>query len=390
MTEFLINLFIKDKSDVQSSEGRKRYGLLAGCVGIVANILLSAVKFIIGAISGSIAIQADAVNNLSDVGSAVVTIFGSKAASKPADGEHPYGHARIEYISALIIAFIILLVGFELGKEAIAKIIEPEPVDFSIPMLIVLMASILVKLWMSRFTANIGNRIDSKTMQAATKDSLCDVISTSSILLSSVIGYFFKLNLDGYIGVVVAGFVLYSGIGIIKDSIGPLLGEAPDPQLIKTVNGEIMAYDGIIGVHDILVHSYGPGRTIVSAHAEVRSDCDLISIHEVIDSAEHEIGKKLGLLLTLHLDPIETDNEVLNATKEKVEKVILGERLNYHDFRMVNGENHVNLVFDIVVSPGTTAKDIAAIKDKLNAEIKKIDPMYNCVIGVDYDYTSTL
>ena len=216
-------------------------------------------KFVIGTLSGSIAIQADAVNNLSDVGSSAVMLIGSKMAGKPADREHPYGHARMEYIAALIIAFLILVVGFELGRESIQKIIAPEPVEFSVAMIAVLVSSILVKLWMSRFTANIGRRIESSTMSAATSDSISDVISTGAILLSSIIGYFKGVNIDGYIGVVVAGFVLYSGVSILRDTISPLMGEAPDPKTVTELMDKILSYDGIIGIHDIMMHSYGPG-----------------------------------------------------------------------------------------------------------------------------------
>ena len=345
-------------------------------------------KFIIGIISGSIAIQADAVNNLSDVGSSAVMLIGSKMAGKPADREHPYGHARMEYIAALIIAFLILIVGFELGRESVLKIIAPEPVEFSVAMIVVLVLSILVKFWMSRFTSNIGRRIHSSTMSAATSDSISDVISTGAILISSVVGYFKGVNIDGYIGVVVAGFVLYSGITILRDTISPLMGEAPDPKTVAELTDRILAYDGIIGIHDIMVHSYGPGKRIASAHAEVRSDCDLMAIHETIDTAEREIGAQMGILLTLHLDPIEVDNAALNVAKDEIAGVLasIDPALRFHDFRMVRGGNRTNLLFDIVVQPGMKPEAVAALKQRVADEAARLNPAYHCILSVDVDH----
>lgn len=392
MTELLVRFFIKTPERVEDSSVREAYGILAGFVGIACNLLLCAMKFVIGTLSGSIAIQADAVNNLSDVGSSAVMLIGSKMAGKPADREHPYGHARMEYIAALIIAFFILIVGFELGRESVMKIIAPEPVEFSVAMIAVLVGSILVKLWMSRFTANIGRRINSSTMSAATSDSIADVISTGAILLSSVIGYFKGVNIDGYIGVVVAGFVLYSGASILRDTISPLMGEAPDPKVVAELTDRILSYDGIIGIHDILVHSYGPGKLIASAHAEVRSDCDLMAIHETIDTAEREVGVQMGIMLTLHLDPVEVDNAVLNETREQIKGILaeIDETLRFHDFRMVRGENRTNLLFDIVVQPGRKPEEIAELKQRVADEAARLNPAYHCILSVDVDHNGLL
>lgn len=392
MTELLVRFFIKTPERVEDSSVREAYGILAGFVGIACNLILCAMKFVIGTLSGSIAIQADAVNNLSDVGSSAVMLIGSKMAGKPADREHPYGHARMEYIAALIIAFFILIVGFELGRESVMKIIAPEPVEFSVAMIAVLVGSILVKLWMSRFTANIGRRINSSTMSAATSDSIADVISTGAILLSSVIGYFKGVNIDGYIGVVVAGFVLYSGVSILRDTISPLMGEAPDPKVVAELTDRILSYDGIIGIHDILVHSYGPGKLIASAHAEVRSDCDLMAIHETIDTAEREVGVQTGILLTLHLDPVEVDNAVLNETREQIKGILaeIDETLRFHDFRMVRGENRTNLLFDIVVQPGRKPEEIAELKQRVADEAARLNPAYHCILSVDVDHNGLL
>ena len=392
MTELLVRFFIKTPERVEDSSVREPYGILAGFVGIACNLILCAMKFVVGTLSGSIAIQADAVNNLSDVGSSAVMLIGSKMAGKPADREHPYGHARMEYIAALIIAFFILIVGFELGRESVMKIIAPEPVEFSVAMIAVLVGSILVKLWMSRFTANIGRRINSSTMSAATSDSIADVISTGAILLSSVIGYFKGVNIDGYIGVVVAGFVLYSGVSILRDTISPLMGEAPDPKVVAELTDRILSYDGIIGIHDILVHSYGPGKLIASAHAEVRSDCDLMAIHETIDTAEREVGAQMGILLTLHLDPVEVDNAVLNETREQIKGILaeIDETLRFHDFRMVRGENRTNLLFDIVVQPGRKPEEIAELKQRVADEAARLNPAYHCILSVDVDHNGLL
>lgn len=392
MTELLVRFFIKTPERVEDSSVREAYGILAGFVGIACNLILCAMKFVVGTLSGSIAIQADAVNNLSDVGSSAVMLIGSKMAGKPADREHPYGHARMEYIAALIIAFFILIVGFELGRESVMKIIAPEPVEFSVAMIAVLVGSILVKLWMSRFTANIGRRINSSTMSAATSDSIADVISTGAILLSSVIGYFKGVNIDGYIGVVVAGFVLYSGVSILRDTISPLMGEAPDPKVVAELTDRILSYDGIIGIHDILVHSYGPGKLIASAHAEVRSDCDLMAIHETIDTAEREVGVQMGILLTLHLDPVEVDNAVLNETREQIKGILaeIDETLRFHDFRMVRGENRTNLLFDIVVQPGRKPEEIAELKQRVADEAARLNPAYHCILSVDVDHNGLL
>ncbi len=392
MTKLLIRLFIKEGGNPSGGPAREAYGRLAGIVGIVCNLLLGALKFLIGFLTGSIAIQADGVNNLSDVGSNVVTLIGFHMAGKPADKEHPFGHARVEYIAALVISFLILLVGFELGKESVLKIIAPEPVSFTLASIAALVLSILIKLWLGRFTAAIGRIIDSAAMSAATADSMCDVISTGAILACTLVGYFTNINLDGYVGVLVAGFVLYSGITILRDTTSSLMGEAPSQELVQNLSQSLLSYDGIEGLHDIMIHSYGPGRTIASAHAEVRADSNIVAIHETIDRAEREVGEKLGLLLTIHLDPIETDDSLTGSVRKKMEKLIqdVDPKLRFHDFRMVRGEMQTNLIFDIVVPPGTPAEQILTYKEKIRQGAKKIDPTYICVIDVDMDYCGVL
>ncbi|MDR0841036.1 MAG: cation diffusion facilitator family transporter [Christensenellaceae bacterium] len=390
MTNLLIRLFIKKPKD--AAQERLRYGVLAGSVGIACNLLLCAAKFYIGILSGSIAVRADAVNNLSDMAGNIVTLIGFKAAGKPADKEHPYGHARVEYIAALVMAFFILLVGFELGKESVLKIILPSPVEFSLVSMAALALSIAGKLWLGRFTACVGERIQSETMRAATADSLCDAASTGAILLGSAAAYFFHINLDGHIGVLTAGFVLYSGVGILRDTISPLMGEAPEPALIKALSAALMRYEGIEGLHDIMVHSYGPGRVIASAHAEVRADANIVDIHEVIDRAEREVGETLGLLLTLHLDPVETDDALTAKVREHVCEVLraIDPTLRFHDFRMVTGDKQTNLIFDIVVPPGLSSAEIGRIKSAIREGMWRVDASYCCVIDVDMDFCGVL
>ena len=388
MSEFILKLFVKDYMDTGNPSVRAACAVTAGWVCIACNILLSVSKFVIGLISGSIAIQADAANNLSDVGSSAGMIFGAKVAAKPADREHPYGHARLEYIVSLAIAFLILTVGAALAKESIMKIIAPEPVDYSIAMLSVLVISMLVKLLMGSFTSNVGKLIGSAPMSAAAADSISDVVATGAILVSSILGYFFKINIDGWVSLAAAIFVLYSGVGIIKDTISPLLGAAPDKETVDELKRLLMSYDVIIGLHDILIHSYGPGKTIASAHAEVRADCDILATHEMIDMAEREVGEKLGMLLTLHMDPIEVDNDKLNLVKASIAKAIAGidKRLMFHDFRMVSGEKNTNLIFDIVVPAGMSDAEADAVRDKIALAAKHIDQSYRCVITIDRDY----
>ncbi|HWS30827.1 MAG TPA: cation diffusion facilitator family transporter [Clostridia bacterium] len=388
MTKFLIRFFIKNHDDVENPRVREAYGFLAGAVGIALNVVLSAAKFMIGIFTGSIAVQADAVNNLSDVGSAVVTLIGFKAAGKPADREHPYGHARIEYVSALIIAFLILVVGFELGKESVGKIISPTPVYFDIASIVMLALSIFVKLWMSVFTSYVGKRISSSAVKATMADSICDMITTGSILISGIISYFKKVNIDGYIGLLVAGFVLYSGVKIIRDAVSPLMGEAPDPEMMKELKERILGYEGIFGLHDVTVHSYGPGRVMVSAHAEVNADARLMDVHATIDRAEREIGEEMKLLLTIHIDPVERDNEAQNEALSILTGILkeVDGRLSLHDFRAAMKGEKILLTFDLVVPPELSEAQTGLIKDTIAARAREKNEAYTCLITLDTDF----
>jgi cation diffusion facilitator family transporter len=388
MTKFLIRFFIKNYDDVENPRVREAYGLLAGAVGIALNVVLSAAKFMIGIFTGSIAVQADAVNNLSDVGSSAVTLIGFKAAGKPADREHPYGHARIEYVSALIIAFLILVVGFELGKESVGKIISPTPVNFSITSIVMLALSILVKLWMSMFSSYVGKRISSSAVKATMADSICDMITTGSILISGIISYVKKINIDGYIGLLVAGFVLYSGVKIIRDAISPLMGEAPDPEMMQELKTRMLSYEGILGLHDVTVHSYGPGRVMVSAHAEVSADARLMDTHSTVDRAEREIGEKMKLLLTIHIDPVERDNAVQNEAALILTGIMkeIDDRLSLHDFRADVKGKEILLTFDLVVPPELSEAQTELIMDTIAVRARETNAAYTCLITLDTDY----
>lgn len=388
MTDWLISRFVKESENTVNRKVREVYGTLAGWVGIAANTLLCALKFIIGMLTGSVAVQADAVNNLADIGSNLMTLLSARLAGKPADKEHPYGHARMEYIAALVIAFLILGVGFELGKESFGKILNPQRTEFTIGTMLALAVSILVKLWLGMFTAKIGKRIDSATMSAATADSLMDCISTGAILVSSMLAYFFGVDIDGYIGLAVAAFVVHSGIKLIKETVSPLMGEAPAPEFVKELADRISAYEGIIATHDILIHSYGPGNIIASAHAEVDARGNVLELHELVDRIELEVGREMGMLLTIHMDPVEVDNPDVQRAKAAVADVLEGLPVNvaFHDFRMVPGERRNNLIFDIVMPLGIRDEKEDELVSTIRRKVREFDPTYFCVIQVDHDF----
>lgn len=351
MYQLLLKLFVKNYENTEDTSVRTACGNLAGFVGILCNLVLFAAKLVIGVLSGSVSITADAVNNLSDASGSIVTLLGFRLASKPADEEHPYGHARLEYFSGLIVAAFILMIGFELGKSSVQKIIHPEPVEFSAALVVVLVLSILVKLWLAAFNIRLGKAIHSTTLIATGTDSRNDVISTAAVLLSCVIGRVSGWMIDGYMGLIVALFILYSGIMIAKETIDPLLGAAPDETLVGKITGELLAHPLVLGVHDLLIHDYGPGRQFASIHAEMDSRQDVLEAHEILDEMERLCMQKFNVLLTIHYDPIVTDNVQLNRMKEKVNAAVQGidGRLSVHDFRMVAGRRHTNLIFDLVL-----------------------------------------
>ncbi len=352
MTKLLIKLFIKD-SDTNTQKGRELYGRLAGAVGIICNLLLSVMKLIIGSVSNSVSITADATNNIADAGSSIVTLVGFRLSGKPADKDHPYGHARIEYISSLIISFLILLIGCSIFKESITKIFNPEESLFNVATVIVLVASILVKLWLSIFNKFLGKQINSKALEATAIDSRNDVITTAAVLLASTISHFTGFNLDGYMGVIVSIFILISGINLVKETLDPLLGQPPTKEMFETIEQKILSYDNVLGVHDLMVHSYGPNTYFASAHIEMDAKIDVLVCHDIMDQIERDFKSDLNIHLVVHLDPTILDSPEINELKEMVNDIIceIDRDLTFHDFRVVIGEENKNVLFDVVVPP---------------------------------------
>lgn len=388
MTDLLVRAFIKNHDDVQSSAVRQRYGTLSGCVGILLNLLLSGGKFVAGLLTGSIAITADAFNNLSDAGSSVVTLLGFRMAGKGADSDHPFGHGRIEYLSGLVVAAAILLVGVELGKSAIDKILHPATVSFSWVSVVILLFSILVKLWMCFFNRALARRIGSTAMAATATDSLSDVVATSAVLLGTLAGHFFHLSIDGWVGILVAAFILKAGWGAAKDTLDPLLGQSPDPELVRGIQETVLAYPDIQGIHDLIIHDYGPGRRMMSLHAEVSMDGDIMELHDVVDAAERELKAKFRIEASIHMDPIATRDEAVNAIRAMVAGIVeeIDPGMSIHDFRMTTGPHHRNLIFDVVVPFRVKLTD-EQVKGQTTSAVKAVDPCYFTVIEIDRTYT---
>lgn len=384
MTNFLLRHFIKNSENVQDPKVRAAYGNLSGIVGILCNLLLFLGKLIAGTLSGSVSITADAVNNLSDASSSVVTLVGFKLAEKPADEDHPYGHARFEYIAGLMVAAMILIIGFELAKSSFEKILHPAPVAFSPLVAGVLIVSILVKLWMCFFNRALGRRIQSPTLEATAADSRNDVITTSAVLVAAIVGAVTDLTIDGYAGFLVALFILWSGIGIAKDTINPLLGERESPELRRTIIDEVKSRDKVLGFHDLMVHDYGPGRRFASIHVEMDQKENPLECHDIIDDIERDCLQKHNVHLVIHYDPIVTDDGELNHMKalilDRVRK--LDPRLSVHDFRMVRGPGHTNLIFDMRIPFGMEKKE-SEIKAAIDEAISKEPSKYYTVITFD-------
>lgn len=386
MIEFLIRRFVPDWQQVQRTDVRKRYGTLAAAVGILSNIFLCIIKGLIGLFSGSIAVTADAVNNLSDAGSSVITLLAFKIAGKPADEEHPYGHARMEYISGMAVSFIIILLGLELMGSSFEKILHPEEVSVSALTYLVLIVSIAVKLWQGMFNRSLGKRISSEALQATAADSLNDVFSTGAVLLSTLVYQFTAIPIDGWVGMLVAIFITVSGVKLIMETGSPLLGQAPDPQMVRELEEKITAYDGVIGIHDLQVHNYGPGRVFATVHAEVPANRDILVSHDIIDNIEREVGHEMNLNLVIHMDPVVTDDERLNQLHAQVQQIVAGidSNLSMHDFRAVFGPTHTNLVFDVVVPPGFSLSD-SELSRRIEQQVQTLGS-YFCVITVDHNY----
>ena len=386
MTKALIRLFIRDAENTRDARVREQYGVLSGAVGIACNVFLFILKVVIGLVTGSISIAADAFNNLSDGLSCLISIVGFKVSGKAPDAKHPFGYGRTEYIAGLVVAFIIVLVGFEFFKTSIDRILHPAPVAFSVVLAVILAVSMLVKLWMGSFNVQIGRRIDSPVLMAAGQDSRNDVITTGVLILGMVAGQFTTLPVDGYVGVLVALFIIWAGFGIARDTVAPLLGEAADPEIAESIEKLVLESDYIVGVHDLIIHNYGAGRSLASVHAEVPSDSDFVAVHEVIDEAEKRVWQQTGVYLVIHMDPIDVNNEHVAALREQVDAALreIDESLSMHDFRVVDGERQINLIFDVVVpfSYDNDAKRnlMMTIRDKL----KEIDYRYNPVVTFDH------
>ena len=389
MIKLLAKIFIKDSQNTADSKVRVAYGYLCGAVGIALNILLFAGKIIARTISGSVAVTADAFNNLSDAGSSIISLIGFRLASQKPDPHHPFGHGRFEYIASLIISIIIVLMGFELGKSSFEKIVAPQAVEYSAVTFAVLGVSVLVKLYMFFYNNSVGKKIDSATMRATAMDSISDAVSTGAVLISAVIAMFTNLALDGWMGLVVAAFIMVTGFKSAKETIDSLLGTPPSPEFVKQIEDMALQYDDIIGVHDMIVHNYGPGRTFVSLHAEVPSDGDIVAIHDTVDNAEREIAKELGCLVTIHMDPVDVHDEHTAQLREKVSEIIkqINPDITFHDFRVVSGPTHTNLIFDIV-SPMDCGLSDQELADTIADKIHQCNESYFAVINVDKDFAS--
>lgn len=391
MTKFLIEHFIKDSQNTENGKIRESYGRLSGVVGIACNVLLSIAKFSVGLIFNSISVMADAANNLSDAMSSVVTLIGFKMSGKPADKEHPYGHERIEYVAGLVVSFLILFIGVELIKTSVGKVLSPEmssvgPITFA-----VLIASILVKLWMFAFNRHIGKKIDSTVICATAQDSLNDAIATSAVLVSAVITYFSGFNLDGYMGVLVAVYIIYAGINLIKDTADPLLGVAPSAELTEKIQLKVLSYPGVEGIHDLIIHNYGPKRCFASVHVEVSAKQDILVSHDIADNIERDFKVDMGIDLVVHLDPLIKDDEAINAARDMLVEILAGIDVNitHHDFRMVKGTTHSNLIFDICVPVDYHISD-SELMDMITSAVHMRDRSYECVITIDKNYSSSI
>ena len=392
MTQFLIRCFIKRPDDVKDAVVRTAYGNLASLVGMACNILLCIGKLLAGTLFGSIAITADALNNLSDASSNVVSLIGFRLAAKAPDAEHPYGHARYEYLAGLVVSVTILAIGLSLLKESALKVLHPTPVAFSWLSIGVLAASILVKLWLSGFNRAVGKKINSETLMATAADSRNDVLTTGAVLLSTILcsltGYGI---MDGIMGVGVAAFILWSGWGLVMDTLSPLLGESPSPELVEHIERTVMSYPGVLGVHDLMVHDYGPGHQFASLHVEFPAETDPLTAHDVIDNIENDFLKKDRLQVTIHYDPIVTADASVGVLRARLKEHArqLDPRLSIHDLRIVPGDSHTNVLFDLVFPAGYTG-DIDQMLAKMCQFVKEQDPKYCCVVKVEQSYASAL
>ena len=384
MTGLLLKLFVKNYENSEDMAVRASVGKLAGVTGIACNMILFLGKLVAGFLAGSVAIIADAVNNLSDASSSVVTLLGFRLAQQPADQDHPYGHARYEYLSGLMVAVLILVIGVELVKSSVGKIIHPEPIDFSMITVGILVASVLVKLWMSRFFGMLGRKINSLTLQATSLDSRNDVISTIAVLAGCVVGYLLHVNIDGYVGLLVAFFILYSGFGMVKETISPLLGEQADEELVGKIKTMVLSSEEVLNVHDLLIHDYGPGRCFASIHAELDARLDPMEVHDILDDIESNVLEKLNVHLVIHYDPVLPDDTEWKEMYDLMGNIIeeVAPEVNLHCFRMVGGAKQKKLVFDLMV-PYDSKKQNWELKQEIDQKLREKNKQYTTVIRFD-------
>ena len=387
MVSLIIRKFVKNSENASDPTVRRAYGTVSGIMGIVFNIILFAIKLFAGTVSGSIAITSDAFNNLSDAGSSVITLFGFKLSGAKPDDDHPYGHGRMEYIAGFVVSLLILYMGFELIKSSIGKIINPAPVSADIVSLVILAVAIIIKIYMYFYNKKIAEKINSSAVKATAADCISDAVSTAVVLAATIVMKFTDIAIDGWCGLLVALFIFKSGIGAAKDTVGLLLGNGPDPDLVENVKNIVMSHEEIIGIHDLMVHDYGPGRRVISLHGEVAANGDLIYLHDVIDGIERELKEKLGCSAIIHMDPIDIDNEKTSEIYKKVKELAksVDERLSIHDLRIVSGPTHTNIVFDVVVPRGFNMKESELIKTLSKLVSDNFENTF-AVIEVDQDY----
>lgn len=388
MIQFLIKHFINDPDNISSTQVRTSYGMLSGAVGIACNLLLFLLKLVVGLLVHSVSVTSDAFNNLSDAASSVISFIGVRMADRPADKEHPFGHGRIEYISALVVSFLVMEVGLTLFKSSLDKIFHPDTLRFSLPSLVILTASIAVKLWMAHFNRVLGQKINSSVMKAAAADSIGDVLATSATILTLAVYGIWGWNIDGIVGLIVSIVIIIAGFNIAKDTLTPLLGEAVSQTTAQEISHFVEQYDGIIGTHDLIVHNYGPNRSMASIHAEVPNDVNIEVSHEIIDQIEKDALSQLGIFLVIHMDPIAVGDKRLQTYKEQVLKILraLDPAYTLHDFRMVNGERHINLIFDLVVPSDFPMEQDRALAQQVNQLMQQTDPQCSCVITIERSF----
>lgn len=390
MTDFLVKHFVKDYEHTEKVSVRTAYGVLASMVGIFCNVFLFVVKFVIGLLVHSVSVTADAFNNLSDAGSSIISFAGVKIASKPADAEHPFGHGRMEYIAALIVSFLVMEVGFTFLKDSFGKIKSPEILNFQLMSVVILVLSIGVKLWLGLFNRKLGEKIDSKVMMAAFTDSMGDVLTTTVTIVSLIVFKVTGVNIDGFVGIGVALVVMWAGVGIAKDTLEPLLGEAVDPEEYQKIKRFVESYDGVVGSHDLIVHNYGPNRSMASIHAEVPNNVSIEASHEVIDRIERDAIENLGIFLVVHMDPIEIEDEHVLLIRNRANQAIaeIDDSCTIHDFRVVDGQKQINLIFDLVVPREYDKEKQSEVERSLCEKMKEQDERYEFVITVEHSFVS--